>query len=348
MKNILICPDIHFCQNWSIIRERGKRYSARLENCIKSINWVMNTALQNNCSSIFYLGDFFNRSDLNAEEITALSSLDFDIGINQFSIVGNHEIKTKDNFFNSSNCLQKFIIFNKYQLLEDDKTAIHLLPYLCDCVSDIGDIIKKVPNKKNLILSHNDLKGINYGNYISENGFDLESINKNCDLFINGHIHNSSWINEKILNLGILTGQNFNEDCSKYDHHIAILDLDTFNIKLIENPYAFNFIEIKNINNSKDLIASIENLNKNNLVIYVKVPIEIQIEAKNILENYKSKQKVFTYKIVIERKYNSLPDDKKEDVKFLKNNPLQDLRKCILEYVDNSDLTKSELDIICS
>ena len=55
----------------------------------------------------------------------------------------------------------------------------------------------------------------------------------------------------------------------------------------------------------------------------------------------------YEYK-VIERKYNSLPDDKKEDVTFLKNNPLQDLRKCILEYVDNSDLTKSELDIICS
>ena len=247
MKKILICPDIHFCQNSSIIRERGKKYSARLENCIKSINWVMDQAIKQKCSSIFYLGDFFNRSELNAEEITALASIDFDIGINQFIIVGNHESKTADNIFNSSNCLQKLFVFDHYQLLEDDKTAIHLLPYMYNCPEDIGDIISKIPNKKNLILSHNDLKDVAYGNFISNKGISLESINNNCDLFINGHIHNSSWINEKVLNLGILTGQNFNEDALKYNHHIIILDLDTFELKFIENPFAFNFIKLENI-----------------------------------------------------------------------------------------------------
>lgn len=32
--------DIHWCDYSSIIRGRGEYFSHRLENCIKSINWV--------------------------------------------------------------------------------------------------------------------------------------------------------------------------------------------------------------------------------------------------------------------------------------------------------------------
>lgn len=345
MKNILICPDIHFCQNSSIIRERGEKYSARLENCIKSINWVMQTAKKENCSSIFYLGDFFNRSDLNAEEITALSSIDFDIGLNQFIIVGNHEAKTADNIFNSSNCLRGVNVFDHYQLIEDDKTAIHLLPYMYDCVEDISQVLTPVAGKRNLILSHNDLKGVNYGNFISTTGIDLDSIESNCDLFINGHLHNNSWVTKKILNLGILTGQNFSEDCTKYVHQIAILDLDAFHIKLIENPYAFNFTKLE-VGVPDYLEVTINSISKSNLVLYVKCPQDVQPEVKQILEKYKKSKKVFTYKIITEKRFDSSTIN--IETKLLKINPLKDLRECVINYVDGSELARSELDILCN
>lgn len=347
MKKILVCPDIHFCQYYSIIDQRGKKYSAKLENCIDSVNWVMQTALKENCSSIFYLGDFFDKSVLNAEEITALSDIDFNIELNQFIIVGNHEAKTADNAFNTSNSLQKVNVFDKYQLLEDDTTAIHLIPYIYDCPEDLLEIIKPVYGKKNLVLSHNDLNGVNYGNYISKNGFSLESIEKNCDLFINGHIHNNSWVTKKILNLGILTGKNFNEDFRKYTHQVAVVDLDTFNVKLIENPFALNFAKFDSLASCDELKHCIESTDKKNLVFYIKCQQDIQPEVKTLLENYKLTKKVFTYKIITERKYTANPSNN-ESKKLNKINPYKDLRESVLRYVDNSEYTRSELDIICS
>jgi len=35
-----IVGDIHYCMNSSLIRLRGEKYSLRIENCIKSINWA--------------------------------------------------------------------------------------------------------------------------------------------------------------------------------------------------------------------------------------------------------------------------------------------------------------------
>ena len=56
---ILLCGDVHYNQYTSILRKRGKYYSARLENLLWSINWVEKTALEQNVEKIIYLGDFF-------------------------------------------------------------------------------------------------------------------------------------------------------------------------------------------------------------------------------------------------------------------------------------------------
>ena len=349
MKKILVCPDIHFCQNWSIVRERGEKFSLRLENCIKSINWVKDTALKNNCSSIFYLGDFFDKSSLNAEEITALSEINFDIDCHQFIIVGNHETTVANNLFNSSNSLKNVVVFNNYFCLEDDNIAIHLLPYIYDCPTDLKQIIQTVRNKKNIVLSHNDLKDVNYGSFISKEGFDLESITNNCDLFINGHIHNNSWINNKILNLGILTGKDFKEDCSKYVHQVAIIDLETLKVELIENPYAFNFTRLQ-VNNVEDLDNQLQNLNKNNLVLYVKCSSEIYNEIKTKLEYYRlNTEKVAVYQLVTMNTLKVLNTfNESVDKDLNKIDPLKDLRSFIISSLPDDKYVLEELNKICT
>ena len=72
---VLIIGDIHFSQYSSIIRKRGEFYSERLENLLWSINWVEKQAEENKVDKIIYLGDFFDRSDLNAEELTAFRDI---------------------------------------------------------------------------------------------------------------------------------------------------------------------------------------------------------------------------------------------------------------------------------
>ena len=43
---LLIYSDPHFCEFSSIIRSQGKKFSVRLENLIKSVNWVENLAIE--------------------------------------------------------------------------------------------------------------------------------------------------------------------------------------------------------------------------------------------------------------------------------------------------------------
>ena len=262
MKNILICPDIHFCQNWSIIRERGKRYSARLENCIKSINWVMNTALQNNCSSIFYLGDFFDKAEMNAEEISALSKIKWSTGI-QYFLCGNHEMIATDHKYSSAkvfDLIERGEVLDEPTILPFDNIEIGILPYILESNrKSLTDYLPAKTDKKRLILSHNDIKGIQMGKFVSEAGFSIEELEANADLILNGHLHNGDKVSDKIINVGVLSGMNFSEDAFKYDHVAFIVDTDTLKIEVYENPWALNFYKIDAVEHVPNLYAIKQN-----------------------------------------------------------------------------------------
>lgn len=88
---ICIWGDNHWSQYSSIIRKRGQKYSCRLENSIQSLNWVEKLAVDKNCDMTVCLGDFFDSSSLNAEEITALKDVHWS-NLPKYFIVGNHEM----------------------------------------------------------------------------------------------------------------------------------------------------------------------------------------------------------------------------------------------------------------
>jgi hypothetical protein len=90
------------------------------------------------------------------------------------------------------------------------------------------------------------------GPVVSTTGFEIEEIENNRNIMLNGHLHNGQAISNKVINLGNLTGKDFGEDAFKHSHNVAILDTNTFNITYIENPYAFNFYKLE-INNEFDL-----------------------------------------------------------------------------------------------
>jgi hypothetical protein len=77
-------------------------------------------------------------------------------------------------------------------------------------------------------------------------------------LFINGHLHNGQFLNDKetILNLGNLTGQNFGEDANRYKHFACILDTDTKELTFFENPYALNFYKFDMTDSQEDTILN--------------------------------------------------------------------------------------------
>lgn len=283
MKKILIYGDVHWSTYSSIIRSRGKEYSTRLENLIKSVNWAERLAEEKQCDAVICLGDFFDKPDLNAEELSALLKINWarQTVQNHYFIVGNHETTLSSLIYNSTNALNldKFHIINKPHRIITYGADMLFLPYISEEnrrplkeyweETEEDNMFTTQEVKNGIIFSHNDLKDVQYGAYTSQEGFQLKDIESNSNLYINGHIHNGQFVNDKktILNLGVLTGQNFSEDAYKYPHVVCILDVETLELEFFENPHAFNFYKLE-ITKESDL-TKLSQL-KNNAVITVR------------------------------------------------------------------------------
>lgn len=289
---ILLYTDNHWCTTSSVIRGRGSKYSIRLENQIQSINWAESLVKEYGCDKVIHLGDFFDKPDLSSEELTALKDIKW-ADKDHYFLVGNHEMGNQDLTFNSMNALSKVgKVINKPELMSIFGCDIILLPYVVGAEKpSLKSIIDNLymdtfstqELKNRIILSHNDICGIRYGQWESKVGFDIEEINNCCNLFINGHLHNQQQVNDKIFNLGNLTGQNFSEDAFKYSHCAAILDTNTLQINCIVNPYAFQFykVEVNNINQFKEIIERLDK--ENNVIITIKTPFDISDKVKEQL-----------------------------------------------------------------
>lgn len=346
---ILVCGDVHFCQYSSILRERGIKYSKRLENIIESINFVEKTAVEKNVNAIVYLGDFFDKPNLNDEELTALKEIKWSNIVHYF-IVGNHESSVNELLFNSTKTLEaednnRYVIdnFKTITKTNDSNFNFAFLPY---CTEDCRISLSKLFNEpsKRIIFSHNDIKGIQMGPIISKQGYEIDDIEANCDLFINGHIHNGSKITNKIINLGNLTGQNFGEDAYKYSHNIMLLDEETLTYELIENPYAFNFYKIE-INSEKDL-NKLDTL-KNNAVVNIKCEQSLLQSVKKLINEAKNivASRILTYRELINRD-NLENAEMRAELVLNAQDPLERFTEFIKNRLGNDEIVLEELSAI--
>ncbi len=347
---LLLFTDNHFSQYSSIIRSRGEKYSLRLENQIKSLNWVNKIAEEEQCDFIVCLGDFFDKPELNAEEITALKEIKW-CNKPKYFIVGNHETNSHDLTFNSLNALTSIgKIIDKPTMINGFGFNLYMLPYISETDrKPLSDYINQLnletagmlttqEVKQLLILSHNDISGIRYGQYESKNGFNIDEITDNCDLYINGHLHNQTQVSDKIFNLGNLTGQNFSEDGFKYSHCIGILDTYSMKLDLINNPFAFNFYKIE-VNNIQELKNQIEKLDKEYSIGTIKIPEQYIDEARIICnEHFKE------YRLLM------IPNIKTQIDNIDDNNSnidhIQKFKNYCLENIGSSDILMQELDLL--
>lgn len=288
----LLYTDVHWNTFSSIIRSIGEKYSIRLENLIKSVNWAENLAVEQNCDGIICLGDFFDKPDLTSQQITALNEIKWANMEHEF-IVGNHDASNKDLSFNSVNVLSKVgnVVsgFKKQKI--DTNTYLLYLPYIQDDVRlSIGEYRKMLgipETAKVIVLSHNDVKGIKYGPITTKEGIEIDDIENNCSLFLNGHIHNGSKFCKNGFNLGDLTGKTFEEDSFKYSHQVILLEVinNEITIDFIENPFAFNFYQLE-IKDTNDLLT-LKNL-KDNAIVSIKYLPSIKVELETLIENSKN------------------------------------------------------------
>jgi hypothetical protein len=345
---ICIVGDIHFSQYSSILRQRGKDFSIRLENIIASINWAEDMS-KKLADRIVYLGDFFDRPDLNSEEITALNKIQWNDQLHSL-IVGNHESDVASLIYSSTRTLSQhndFSIIDSVKSELWDNKQILFLPYtLEENRKTIASLTSGFNKQNTIVFSHNDIKGIQYGGFLSKEGYDLKDIADNCSMFINGHLHNGSFLNNKqtILNLGNLTGQNFSEDAFKYDHHIAILDTDTMKISFYTNPFAFNFYKLV-IDNKEDLTIltklSEKDITHNNMVLSIKCEEKLVDEVKTLLNTNKA---ILDYRLILYRNDNS---SSVSNMKFQSVDHLKQFNTFVLNNIGKNDVVEEELTKIC-
>ena len=108
--NVLIYSDIHFSQDSSIVRSMGEKYSTRLEYLIKSLNWAEELARKNHCFYVFNLGDTFDKSNLNAQELTALQEVKW-TNVPHYILVGNHDSNVNSLKYSSSEIFKSLNVF---------------------------------------------------------------------------------------------------------------------------------------------------------------------------------------------------------------------------------------------
>ena len=342
---IALIGDVHWSETSSILRRYGDKYTLRLENLIKSVQWAEDTAVQNNCDQIIYLGDFFDRADLRAAEITALKEIKWNALPHKF-LLGNHEIGGIKEFYNSVNALSSTgKIIDKPEIETGDTWRIIYLPYIeekgrlpiTDYISEIEDADKS--SLFTILLSHNDIKGINYGIVESTKGFSISDMENNCNICINGHIHNRGYVSDSVLNIGNLTGQNFGEDGFEYSHGILILDTDEVKLTAYDNPNAIYFYKVE-INSEKD-IGKLHKIS-NDAVVAIRCKEEYVLPVRTILM---SKSNILESRITLIPSQNS-NDSAISQVELVNVDHIALFNNFIIEQLGNSNIVKEELQEI--
>lgn len=334
-----IVGDVHWSKSSSIIPAKGDRYSLRLTKLIDSVNYAEHAT--RDCDFVVYLGDFFDRSDIEAEEMTALKEVCWNFK-QHYLLVGNHEVFNRSledtGLFNNTARvfdLMNFAVFPEVWNLKKDGVRFIFLPYQTEKNAlDLNTIPKY--EGKTVIFSHNDLQ-IRYGAYLSTSGYSVEDIEKNCDLFINGHIHNFSTVGKKIVNLGNLTGQNFGEDALIYPHRIAFLDTDTMELTYEENPYAFNFYKISTLGKAGRLLPEL----KDNALISITCSEEQESAVRKEVEESK---KILASRVIVQRTISPTTITTEKDLH------VEDHREQFVTYVSTvralNDDEKAELALL--
>lgn len=301
---VLFYTDPHWSQYSSILRSRGEQYSTRLENLIASINWMEQVAWSAGCQVIICGGDFFDSAVLNSEELSALKNVQW-APVSHLFLTGNHETNVGSLEFSTADlfnlCPNAAVISKpEHYDIEGANIEFCFLPYILERDRQPLDTYFPPKHGKRIIFSHNDLKNVQYGSFLSTEGFTVEEIEANCDLCMNGHIHHCAYVTPRIINGGNLTGQNFTEDAYKYEHCIQIIDTDTLHVDFYINPYAFNFykLDCRKCNTLDEIIPVISDL-KEQSVITITVKSSLAGDVKNYLSHV-VKSHVTEYRVITE------------------------------------------------
>ena len=335
---VLIYTDTHISQYSSIVKSLGKKYSTRLEQLILSFNWAEKLAVDEGCQAVFNLGDTFDKPTINPMEATAVQEIQWN-NLPHYVLVGNHDSNVQSLEYSSVAVLKKNgfnVLSEEYSFVDEETdTKFIFIPYVAEDIRQKLDYPRTTA--KQVILSHNDIAGFNFGKFVSTEGFSVDEIEANCDLFLNGHLHNKGSLGKKIINVGNLCGQNFNEDSFRYQHGAFILDTATMELKFYENPYSLNFYKL--------LVDQNHPLSRYTFKDNAVLMIKCEKSCVEATKEYLDKIKPVAYRLNIYQDETVSSDD--TEIKLEKVDHIQQFKDYILETLGNTEIVRDELAEVC-
>ena len=333
----LLFSDNHFCEKISIISRYGSKYSMRLENQLASLNWLEQLALDEGCSGVICAGDFFHKAQLTDQELTALREVKWN-KLPHYFLVGNHESEEGNLQYSSTKALEgngREVVWEP-TIIDLGNCELAFLPYTPETNRKPLNEVFEPMKKPRILISHNDICGLQYGLVMTKTGFTIPDIESNSSLCINGHLHNGQEVTKKIINLGNLSGQDFGENANIYSHRIMILDTDTLTYKYVENPYAFNFYKL-DILEEADL-EKLTNL-KQNAVLSLKCLDSLVAKVREIIDQHKN---VVESRIIVVRP-TFIDGEAALDAADLAMDHLGKFYEICKEKIENTEILEQEL-----
>lgn len=341
MPKLGVYADAHFSLNSSVVLGNKNSLSGRLYYLIESFEWMYNLFRESKVDAIIDLGDLADSYNLRAEEITAISkALSYNQDIPEIHILGNHERLSETGEINSVEFLENIPNHRLIKKVTQEDlfgTEVTYIPY-----GIYEDGFLDEYDKTKLAFSHIDIFGADTGGWILKSGLSPQYLETRFGIVINGHIHNGSWVTDRILNLGALSGQNFSSKIINWKPSVLVFDTDNLtSAHLYENPYSLNFYTL-NIKTIRDLINFSKNLEGERNVVQVRVPLSLVPEVRDYIDKDKS---ILSSRINIESEDQSLTELEYDEIDKLTS--VEGGFKKLIDFIESSDdLPYNKKDII--
>jgi hypothetical protein len=196
-----------------------------------------------------------------------------------------------------------------------------------------------------IVLSHNDIAGIQMGGFVSTTGFPLDEIKENCKLFVNGHLHNGEVVAPGVINLGNLTGQNFSEDGYRYKHQVMMIDTATHEVEFIENPHALKFykLDFSTYDESMDpqIQRTLDNL-PGPAVVTIRISPENEFFVKDLLSTMNN---IVESRVILDMTSTNIGENTEK--LNVNRDHFSRFASFIVETLGDSDIVREELINIC-
>lgn len=341
----LIFTDIHIHPH--------KKSVERLDDCIKTLDWVFETAISKKIKHIIFLGDLFHdrqKIDVLTYQKTfeVLEKHLLNNELKFFILLGNHDLwhdqKWDVSSVNPLRNLPGIKVIDKpsvVSLTEDEENLFAFLPYTHDPINDLKALEKKYAksNKKKILGAHIAVDGsiwnLKYNTIAEvsvEHDGEMIKVDKNSfkkwDKVFLGHYHAEQKLADNIEYIGSPLQLSFGEAFQK--KHILIYDLEKDESEYVENEFSpKHFIikenEIENYNLEGNFVRlEVEDMTSSSIM-----EIRKKLIQKNKVSSIQIKQSVKKEEHVI------------KDAKVI----LQKEDEMIEKYIEQikTDLEKSKL-----